>query len=476
MTGTEERAVAAMRLPASAAAESPRPVRPSPSARRARPPLLARPSRLAGHAWRLWLVPAGAAIAVFAIAVSLALVRSAPESALLPGTKASASGAPGPSGSLGVPPYYVTLPAATGWYAYAPPTPQASSNATDLVVGETATGKRLATVAPPHGLTFNVVTGAADDRTFVVGATSYLPNEKTVRTNWPETWYLLRISPGSAHVAQLARLPVPTVSYVTGMALSPDGTELAVSYQEPNHGLNVSSESFPNLTLWSVATGRQLRRWGTLTGWIAASLPVGGGTVADPFDTAGLATALRWTPDGRELAYAWNGTTIRLLDLSSLASRRTDLIKASRLRAGIGTGYTPAGSSFTCDAADGWSLSTGAKTFTCAGSVTPARPAAGPGCGKSAPAHQAIIQQTELGGGASQMTTLAQSPACTSVGARTRGASLGWSAADGSRVIALLSDGWLAGDDTSRYGVYTKNRFTALPALPNSGSPVTVAW
>jgi hypothetical protein len=74
------------------------------------------------------------------------------------------------------------------------------------------------------------------------------------------------------------------------------------------------------------------------------------------------------------------------------------------------------------------------------------------------------------------MTTLAQSPACTSVGARTRGASLGWSAADGSRVIALLSDGWLAGDDTSRYGVYTKNRFTALPALPNSGSPVTVAW
>jgi hypothetical protein len=56
------------------------------------------------------------------------------------------------------------------------------------------------------------------------------------------------------------------------------------------------------------------------------------------------------------------------------------------------------------------------------------------------------------------------------------GASLGWSAADGSRVIAVLSDGWLGGDATSRYGVYAKKTFTALPVLPNAGSLASVAW
>jgi hypothetical protein len=212
MTATQERAVAAMRaigdtvtgapplrLPARAAAAEPSQLPgPAPSPRRARPDRLARPPRPArparlsgpaGRAWRLWLVPAAAAVAVVALAVSLALVRSVPkESGASPGTGTSA--VPGAGGFAGVPPYYVTLPA-FGWYAYAPATPQAT--AAGLVIGETATGKRLATVPPPHGMTFNVVTGAADDRTFVVGATSYQPGEKTVSTIWSETWYLLRI-------------------------------------------------------------------------------------------------------------------------------------------------------------------------------------------------------------------------------------------------------------------------------------------
>src|SRR5205807_5542986 len=105
------------------------------------------------HAWRLWLIPAAAALAVVALAVSLALVRSAPkDSAMLPGLRTSASAGPGNSG--GVPAYYVTLPPlGFVWYTHAPVTPSPSPQSTGLVVGETATGKRLATVLPPHGMT-----------------------------------------------------------------------------------------------------------------------------------------------------------------------------------------------------------------------------------------------------------------------------------------------------------------------------------
>ncbi|HTR94723.1 MAG TPA: hypothetical protein VMI73_23585 [Trebonia sp.] len=480
MTATQERAITAMRAigdtitgapplrlpPRTAAASSPR-------FARLAGPRFARLAGPVGHAWRLWLIPATAAVAVVALAVSLALMRSAPkDSALLPGT---ASASAGTSGSASAPPYYVALPASFGWYAYAPATPQANSKSSGLIIGETATGKRLATVAPPHGMTFNVVTGAADDRTFVVGATRYSPGEKTVSTIWFETWYLLRISPGTAHVAQLTRLPVPELPTVTGVAISPDGTELAVAWQQFSGPSWSSASGRPRLALMSLSTGKELDHWSSTQGRITATPPATGSR-PEPFDTAGLATALHWTPDGGGLAFAWNGSQIRLLDFTAQGFRQPDLVKASRLRAGIGTAYTPAGSSFTCEAADGWSLSTGAKTFTCAGSYAPMRPATGPGCGKTAPAHQAIIQQIDLGGGAQEMTTLARSSACTTGGSRTLGASLGWSAADGTRVIAMLGDGLLGGDATSRYGIYTKKTFTALPALLSAGSLASVAW
>jgi hypothetical protein len=469
MIRAQQRAVAAMRAIGGTVTGAP-PLRLPPPAEAA---WSSRPSRSVRQAWRLWLVPAAAALAVVAVAVSLVLARSAPEtSAASPGAAApaasSAGGAPA-LGPEGVPPYYVALPVAFGWYAYAPPTEPAGSGG--LVVGSTATGKRLADVAAPAGLTFNVVTGAADDRTFVVGATS-ISSLKGAEPNWTETWYLLTISPGSAHVARLSRLPVPAVPNVTGVAISPDGTELAVAYQQLTTPPAGSASGSPGLTLWSVATGRALRHWGTPKGQVTASTPAAGYS-SDALNLDALATALRWTPDGRELAFAWNGAAIRLLNLVSAASGQGDLVKASTLRAVTGTGYTPAGSSDTCDPAGGWSLSTGAVTFTCAGAVTPASPATGPGCGKAAPAHPAFIQEIKLGGGASETTTLAQSLSCTSASSpAVENATLGWSSADGARVIGAFN----AGFGNARYGVYTRNKFAALPALPGAGSPTTVAW
>jgi hypothetical protein len=473
MTATQERAVAAMRAIGDTVTGAP-PLRLPPQTAAARSPRFTRLGRQTSRAWRLWLVPATAAVAVVAIAVSLAVVRSAPkEPQTLPGTETPGSATLGTGGSAGVPPYYVTLPA-FGWTAYAPATaPTGSNNQTVLVVGETATGKRLATVPPPRGLAFNVVTGAADDRTFIVGATP--TGMKTVSMLWPETWYLLRISPGTSHVARLTRLHVPAVDDVTGVALSPDGTELAVASKQFNVLGSSSANNPPRLSLWSVATGKELWHWATQSGWITASTPAAGSR-PEPFDTDGMATALRWTPDGGALAYAWNGAEIRLLDLTAQGpgpDLDKDLVKASRLRASIGDYDTPAGASFTCVAADGWSLSTAAKTFTCAGRAVPMGAATGPGCGKAAPAHPALFQDIQLSGGASELTTLAQAPGCVPNGPRAKSASLGWSNADGSRVIAMLGD-LTARDD--RLGIFTKKTFTSIPAILSSGSLATVAW
>lgn len=498
MTATQERAATAMRAigdtitdapplrlpPPAVAASSPRLALPWPRfGRRAatgtphRPARSLRMSPSAGraeHAWRLWLVPAGAALAVITLAVSLVLARSAPKDTALPPGPASL-GTPGTASPDGVPPYYVTLPASFGWYAYAPATPQASPQNAGLVVGETATGKRLATVAPPHGMTFNVVSGAADDRTFVAGATSYVPGEKTVSTYWTETWYLLRIAPGTAHVATLTRLPISPAAYVTGVALSPDGTELAVAWQQFSGPSWSSASGRPRLALISVPAGKELERWSSTQGRVTARPPAAGtASRPGPFDTGGIATALRWTPDGGGLAFAWSGSQIRLLDFTVEGPHVPDLVKASTLRAGTGTVYTPAGATFTCDATAGWSLSVRATTFDCAGSYTPMNPATGKNCGKTAPAYPAIIQQIALAGGASELTTLARSSSCAPASVRLDVASLGWAGADGSRVIATLASTILPGD--AKFGVYTRKTFTPLPALPAIGSLATVAW
>jgi hypothetical protein len=494
MTRAQERAVAAMRAIGGTVTGAP-PLRlpPQPaaaqSARWARPAWSPRWARSAGRAWRLWLVPAGAAIAVVTVAVSLVLVRSSvpKESAAAPGAAApgaTVSVAPAAVGPDGVPQYYVALPQFEGWYAYAPLTGGVNSQiAVGLVIGSTATGKQLATVAPPDNLTFNVVAGAADDRTFIVGATSYSPSQQTTQANWSESWYLLRISSGQAHVAQLTKLLVPAISNVTGVAISPDGTELAVAYQQLPGPSGAPASGSPELSLWSVATGKALRHWGTLKGQITASTPTAK-YVPDALDTGALAAALRWTPDGRDLAFAWNGSEIRLLNLASQTSRQGDLGQASTLIAGIGPAYAGSGAVFTCDAADGWALSTGATTFTCAGSFTPANmapvpapgqkaPATGAACGKAAPAHLAFIQQTALSGGATELSLRAESATCISANSSGSAATLGWVSPDGSKFIGMLQTDFAS---DAQYGIFTEKKFTKLPPLPSTVSLTSVAW
>jgi hypothetical protein len=94
-----------------------------------------------------------AAAAVIALAISLMAVRDIPNRRAVPPA--------GPAPAADVPPYNVALQQ----------TGKSLSSPEGLVVGDTFTGARLATIPPPRGSTFAGVTGAADDRTFVVDTT-----------------------------------------------------------------------------------------------------------------------------------------------------------------------------------------------------------------------------------------------------------------------------------------------------------------
>jgi hypothetical protein len=253
---------------------------PEPVRLRQRP---ARPPRR----WISWGIPLVAAAAVVAIALTLVAIRQ-------PGTPSSPA-----SHSTGTPPatvprYYAALDIDAKGDIYTGP----------LIVGDDLTGKVVATVAPPPGLVFDTVQGAADDRTFVIMAGS-----KAARGSAPFTWYLLRIFPGTAHPYQLVKLPVKSPQGLA-YALSPDDQELAVESQ---------GSGSTTVALYSVSSGAELRAWTTHTNI-----------------TSGLGAAtLSWLPGGRQLVFSAAHYTVgqafsaqlRTLDVTGSG---TDLMAASR--------------------------------------------------------------------------------------------------------------------------------------------------
>jgi hypothetical protein len=179
--------------------------------------------------WRTWGAPVAAAATVIALAVSLVIIKDAPN-----GSGVSPAGqARVPSG---VPKYFVEV-------ARNPD----QGGGTQLLVGDTLTGKTLATVAPPSGTRFLSVWGAADDRTFAVFA-------QPAGGSGQSAWYLLRLNPGSAPLAKLRYLPVNALSSVLAAGLSSSGKELAVARK-------AGPKAAPWLGIYSVATGRLLRSW-----------------------------------------------------------------------------------------------------------------------------------------------------------------------------------------------------------------------
>lgn len=260
--------------------------------------------------WPAWLAPVAAAASVAAVvAASLAIASTFHGHASDTGQSqaAAAHGAPpGPASALRLaPPYFVQL---------------SHFNEIDggrqADVRSTVTGRTLAKVTPPRPFgMFSWVSGAADDRTFVLAAQRYwriasgsagLPAQ-TRDNNTPTVFFRLTFNP-AGNAAQLTRIPLPQKirsSDLAGMTVSPDGTRLALDLRK-------------SVTIVTLATGHaQTWTWHG-SGWIGNWKPFG--------------PIFSWTADGRVLAFQQYGgpndsiVKVRLLDTStppgSLASTR----------------------------------------------------------------------------------------------------------------------------------------------------------
>jgi hypothetical protein len=70
---------------------------------------------------------------------------------------------------------------------------------------------------------------AGDGRTFVLGTSPNLRRGDVLNQPRPVTLYRLVLG-RSGHPGRLAPLPIPTETGITGLALSRDGSKLAVSF------------------------------------------------------------------------------------------------------------------------------------------------------------------------------------------------------------------------------------------------------
>jgi hypothetical protein len=237
--------------------------------------------------WLTWGAPVAAAALVTALALVLVMLRHVPAPQSGPDPTTSGTAAP-----AAFPRYYVALTSAD---------PQAPVEA---VVADDQTGRRLAVIPPFAGQVFSGVTAAADDRTFVLS--SYQATRKST------VWYLLRLTPGAGHPAQLTRLPVkPLTAEVTGLALSPDGRELAVMGSSPS----IASEASTELLTYSLSSGAELGAWRT--------------GVANELSSVGTdAAGLSWVNGDRGVAFRWSARLTAVSKYGAVQVRTVDLTAA----------------------------------------------------------------------------------------------------------------------------------------------------
>jgi hypothetical protein len=274
---------------------------------------------------RRWI--AGLTPLAAAAAVAVVVVASLPISAMFHGHIRGAgpaaaprwNGSPigQPSALHKVPPYFVTLP------------PQALIYARTATVRSTVTGRVLATVSPPRPYrVFTWVSGAADNRTFVLAAQRWW-NIKSGQAgaaaqnrdnNALTVFFRLTFSPHTRS-AQLTRLNVPEkirATNLAGVGVSPDGARLALDLRK-------------SIQIVTLATGATRTWTWPGGGWIGNWKPMG--------------QIFSWSADGRYLAFQqWGGhlnetNHIRVLDTTAPGKSLTTarVIVAYPYRSGTGT-------------------------------------------------------------------------------------------------------------------------------------------
>jgi hypothetical protein len=353
-------------------------------------------------------------------------------------------------------------------------------NPAHLIVRATATGAAVATVSAPPGTTAAAVYGSGNGQVFAIATTPVVRNP-----GGGQVFYLLRLRSGAP--APLRRLPVghEVGPGPTAVALSPDGSKIAIAFTYLTYPPNPQP-----LVVYGTATGAALRTWTVSSGIIGAADPMAGG---DRGQDAG-ATSMRWTADGRGLAFAFHAkaapgkqgygydrtASIRLVQV---AAPDGDLIARSREVAAAIAGYNPGnGAKTQCLVADGWSVSADGLGITCAAEFT--LPGGhGPGTVGSArqcpggPAAGAAIREpltvgfwrqfrlTDGGGGGETIYGLCPT-------ATTAGIQLFWASPDGKTVLGILRhSGFMA------FGLFSGGRDFIPLALPPGLIPAgMIAW
>jgi hypothetical protein len=417
------------------------------------PPPLAWAPRASRRRWRApgprrsrraWLAPLAAAAAVIAVAISLAAVRGTPSGA--PAPAVSPASAP-----VSFPGYYLTFN-------------QPVSDETipvGLELRATLTGKTLFTLQPPRGLSFAGITGAADDRTFVADAHRD-PYGAFNSGGRSRTWYLVRITgTGSQARLRMTKLPVPATpvgTEILAIALSPDGTKLAVGTAPWTADTTHAKQA---LTVYSVATGAVLRTWTTPPGPANWAIMSGGEGGADPN------TGVAWVGNDALAFGAQTGHgptyTVRVLDIS-----RPDggLLSNSRAATRVPTGAPGSDRStpFGCDPS--WRVNvliTGdGKSFVCGGYGTSDATLPTSLCGQGTAWNTVAFAGFSLATG--EETFLSGYRTSCQGGAVVAYAV--WVNATGSQVI-----GWMhvANSIPGKFGVFSDGSFRPLP-IPVPGN------
>jgi hypothetical protein len=301
--------------------------------------------------WRTWtwLAPVTAAAMVVALAVALVISRNLTNGGVVPAPGSSLTGS-GTAGPGGVPRYYVAIQDETA----------GASITTPLVVGDSLTGGKLATIAPPAGVVFMDVAAAGDDRTFVAAGRHGTGVSATMEL------FEIHLDPGASHPVVMTSVPIKPqpmwwgnaedpalVADIFPVALSSSGTELAVAEAADPRRVAVK--------VFSVATGELLHQWTTTDLRLPAGLPD--------------APALTWIDGDRALALATLDTlgmptpepvtmarqTVRRLDVDAQAG--SDLVADGTVQWDV-----PAnGTASTCGFDLNWPpvISADGKTFSC---------------------------------------------------------------------------------------------------------------
>jgi hypothetical protein len=377
--------------------------------------------RAAGRPRLAWFSPlaAAAAVAVLVIGGTAAgswFARSGNHQSTVSG----ASGQQASAALLGkVPAYYVAL-----------------GNPSLAVVRATATGATLVRITTR--IPFVGVTGAADDRTFVLDAQRQVMGP-TVR--WPQqpAFYLLRLTASGTEQSytRLAVSALPIGAAVTGLALSPDGRKLAIE-------LGLGSVAHPGrleISIYTLATGA-IRTW-SMTDSFDPEDP-------DGFTGSGVdgAQSISWTADSRTLAFDWAKSQadmgVRLLDTTTSGGSLTADSRLAVLLGPAGIGDAPDRVS-QCETDDIITPDGSAVICGYASSIEGSSPA-------TTEVTTGFVRYSARTGKVDGVSGVFRRPQSRAGG----GISLFWTNSDGSVVI---------GAGVTGIGVFSGEKFTPLPEI-----------